>query len=244
MAASDPDGTIEVPLEVRLHLGRAAVQTLAQTSGIELLHIKGDAVDPTVRAAGQSRLRHRRHRAARSDPRDGPGAARPQLAAVHDIRERLSIRARPDIPSSDVGLHRSAPPLPRHPSRSDTGVRPALAGARVDRLRGYPVSGSQRAPRSPQSSILNAAQGSRRGMRSTSAGCGRMPRPRARVGDRLRDRRARCTAGAGCRRRRHRATPRRSRVPTLARRIARGNPGREMVGKGPRAADGGHTASR
>ncbi len=52
MAASDPDGTIEVPLEVRLHLGRAAVQTLAQTSGIELLHIKGDAVDPTVRPPG------------------------------------------------------------------------------------------------------------------------------------------------------------------------------------------------
>jgi hypothetical protein len=41
--------TADVPLEVRLHLGRAAVQTLADSAEIELLHIKGDAVDPQVR---------------------------------------------------------------------------------------------------------------------------------------------------------------------------------------------------
>lgn len=41
--------TVDVPLAVRLHLGRAAVQTLADASGIDLLHIKGDAVDPAVR---------------------------------------------------------------------------------------------------------------------------------------------------------------------------------------------------
>jgi hypothetical protein len=41
--------TADVPLEVRLHLGRAAVQTIADASGVDLLHIKGDAVDPVVR---------------------------------------------------------------------------------------------------------------------------------------------------------------------------------------------------
>ena len=38
-----------MPLSVRLHFGRAAVQTIANDSGIDLLHIKGDAVDPLVR---------------------------------------------------------------------------------------------------------------------------------------------------------------------------------------------------
>lgn len=40
---------VSVPLSVRLHFGRAAVQTIANRSGIDLLHIKGDAVDATVR---------------------------------------------------------------------------------------------------------------------------------------------------------------------------------------------------
>ena len=52
MTASAPDVTVDVPLEVRLHLGRAAVQTLADASAIDLLHIKGDAVDPAVRPSG------------------------------------------------------------------------------------------------------------------------------------------------------------------------------------------------
>lgn len=42
-------GTAAVPLEVRLHLGRAAVQTVADDHRIDLLHIKGDAVDRAVR---------------------------------------------------------------------------------------------------------------------------------------------------------------------------------------------------
>jgi Uncharacterised nucleotidyltransferase len=49
VTASTSDVTVDVPLEVRLHLGRAAVQTIADASAIDLLHIKGDAVDPTVR---------------------------------------------------------------------------------------------------------------------------------------------------------------------------------------------------
>ena len=42
-------GLVGMPLSVRLHFGRAAVQTIANRSGIDLLHIKGDAVDPSVR---------------------------------------------------------------------------------------------------------------------------------------------------------------------------------------------------
>ena len=52
VAASTPDAMVDVPLGVRLHLGRAAAQTLANASGIDLLHIKGDAVDPAVRPSG------------------------------------------------------------------------------------------------------------------------------------------------------------------------------------------------
>ncbi|GAA1059030.1 hypothetical protein [Agromyces bracchium] len=38
-----------VPHAVRLHLGRAAVQTLAGQVGVRLLHIKGDTVDRSIR---------------------------------------------------------------------------------------------------------------------------------------------------------------------------------------------------
>jgi hypothetical protein len=40
---------VQVPLSIRLHLGRAAVQTIADRASIDLLHIKGDAVDPRLR---------------------------------------------------------------------------------------------------------------------------------------------------------------------------------------------------
>lgn len=42
------ESIIPIPLDVRLILGRAAIQTLAGRAGIDLLHIKGDALDPTV----------------------------------------------------------------------------------------------------------------------------------------------------------------------------------------------------
>ncbi len=40
---------VAVPLEVRLRFGRAAVQVVADRIGADLLHIKGDAVDPSLR---------------------------------------------------------------------------------------------------------------------------------------------------------------------------------------------------
>jgi hypothetical protein len=42
---------VAVPLNVRLRLGRAAVQTIADRESIDLLHIKGDAVHPSLRPA-------------------------------------------------------------------------------------------------------------------------------------------------------------------------------------------------
>src|SRR6478736_287123 len=41
---------VAVPLEVRLRFGRAAVQVVADRIGVDVLHIKGDAVDPSLRA--------------------------------------------------------------------------------------------------------------------------------------------------------------------------------------------------
>ncbi|GAA1762309.1 nucleotidyltransferase family protein [Agromyces humatus] len=43
---------VDVPLSVRLRFGHAAVQTLANTIGVDLLHIKGVAVDPSLRPGG------------------------------------------------------------------------------------------------------------------------------------------------------------------------------------------------
>ena len=43
-----------VPLAVRLHLGRAAIQTVAGRAAVDVLHIKGDAVDETLRPGGQA----------------------------------------------------------------------------------------------------------------------------------------------------------------------------------------------
>jgi len=47
----DADSEVPVPLGVRLTLGRAAVQTIADRAGVEVLHIKGNAVDPELRVA-------------------------------------------------------------------------------------------------------------------------------------------------------------------------------------------------
>lgn len=40
-----------MPLRARLHLGRAAVQTTADRAAADILHLKGDAVDPSLRPA-------------------------------------------------------------------------------------------------------------------------------------------------------------------------------------------------
>ena len=40
---------VSVPLEVRMLLGRAAVQVIAADAGADLLHIKGNAVDKALR---------------------------------------------------------------------------------------------------------------------------------------------------------------------------------------------------
>ncbi|WP_430647043.1 nucleotidyltransferase family protein [Agromyces sp. GXS1127] len=41
---------VSVPLQVRLQFGHAAIQYVADEVGVDLLHIKGAAVDPTLRA--------------------------------------------------------------------------------------------------------------------------------------------------------------------------------------------------
>ncbi len=46
------ESEVTVPLPVRLRFGHAAVQRLAEEIGVDLLHIKGAAVDPSLRPAG------------------------------------------------------------------------------------------------------------------------------------------------------------------------------------------------
>jgi hypothetical protein len=46
------ESQVSVPLPVRLRLGHAAVQYLAAQAGVDLLHIKGAAVDPSLRPGG------------------------------------------------------------------------------------------------------------------------------------------------------------------------------------------------
>ncbi|WP_251454305.1 nucleotidyltransferase family protein [Microbacterium sp. Marseille-Q6648] len=45
----DVPAEVAIPLPVRLRLGRAAAQTIADRDGLDLLHIKGDAVDLSLR---------------------------------------------------------------------------------------------------------------------------------------------------------------------------------------------------
>jgi len=47
------ESQVSVPLSVRLRFGHAAVQHLADEMGVDLLHIKGMAVDPSLRPGGQ-----------------------------------------------------------------------------------------------------------------------------------------------------------------------------------------------
>ncbi len=46
------ESQVDVPLSVRLRFGHAAVQYLADEIGVDLLHIKGAAVDPSLRPDG------------------------------------------------------------------------------------------------------------------------------------------------------------------------------------------------
>jgi hypothetical protein len=46
------ESEVSVPLSVRLRFGHAAVQHLASQVGVDLLHIKGSAVDPSLRPGG------------------------------------------------------------------------------------------------------------------------------------------------------------------------------------------------
>lgn len=46
--------TVEIPLAVRLRLGRAAAQSVADRVGADILHIKGDAVDTALRPVVRS----------------------------------------------------------------------------------------------------------------------------------------------------------------------------------------------
>jgi hypothetical protein len=49
------DGSeVNAPLSVRLRLGHAAIQYLADSIGVDVLHIKGAAVDPSLRPGGYS----------------------------------------------------------------------------------------------------------------------------------------------------------------------------------------------
>jgi hypothetical protein len=47
-----PEIEVPIPLSVRLLLGRAAAQTLADEASADLLHIKGNAADPLLRSSG------------------------------------------------------------------------------------------------------------------------------------------------------------------------------------------------
>lgn len=46
------ESEVSVPLSVRLRLGHAAIQYLADSVGVDVLHIKGAAVDPELRPGG------------------------------------------------------------------------------------------------------------------------------------------------------------------------------------------------
>lgn len=49
-----PDAGSDIPLPVRLQLAHAALQVVANRAGADLLHIKGEALDPAVRWPGRT----------------------------------------------------------------------------------------------------------------------------------------------------------------------------------------------
>jgi len=52
--AEGSEARVDVPIRIRLRFGRAAAQIVADQVGVDLLHIKGDAVDPSLRQAEAS----------------------------------------------------------------------------------------------------------------------------------------------------------------------------------------------
>ena len=112
---------IPVPTQVRLSLAHAAVQTLADDHGLDVLHVKGLALDPSLRWAGRT--------STDVDVLVRPAQVRPflQLLKAHGWRVITSFESASAFEHSatlwhdqweHLDLHRTFPGIDRDPGRA------------------------------------------------------------------------------------------------------------------------------
>ena len=86
------ESQVSVPLPVRLRFGHAAVQRLADGIGVDLLHIKGAAVDPSLRPGGYAGSDMAVRACADLRPRRVEQHRPPPVLPRHPARARTRIR--------------------------------------------------------------------------------------------------------------------------------------------------------
>ena len=89
------ESRVSIPLSVRLRFGNAAVQVLADEIGVDLLHIKGATVDPSLRPVERTGtdvdVIVRPAQVAHCANATGPSTARSSTVRRSAMRRRTSI---------------------------------------------------------------------------------------------------------------------------------------------------------
>ena len=141
---------------VQVQFSHAVLQDLASVAGVEVLHIKGPAIDLSLAGGTTAAPTPTRWRGRRIGHRSGDGAAR--LGRAPQRGGRFTVRPRHHARAPDVGLRRHPPPLPwrhRRPRgrlRPTVGPRTTTTIAEIDCT--VPSLGDQRTLL-----VLNAARG-------------------------------------------------------------------------------------
>ena len=152
---------VPVPLRVRLRFGRAALQVVADEIGADVLHIKGNAADPSLRPGEASGtdvdvlVRPGTCRRARQGP------TRSRMARLQHVRLRLAVRPRADLPARRVGIPRSAQVVSRHPCRPRRRIRTDVGRPASRRTSRVSSAASRASPRRRRCSCSMPRAGAR-----------------------------------------------------------------------------------
>ena len=135
------ESQVSVPLPVRLRFGHAALQHVADAIAVDVLHIKGAAVDPTLRPPElygtdvDVIVRPDQFPRLDRELRRHGWRVYTTFASGSPFGHAQTLHAR------GVGVRRRAPVLPRHPPRARCRVRSAVARS---------PRGADRRPRMPR----------------------------------------------------------------------------------------------
>ena len=118
----------QIPLSARVHLSHAAVETIALDAGVDLLHIKGPALLPDLRARDRGSSDVDVLVAPAHLARLRAGARPARVGAPQRLRLGIRVPPRGQLVPRQLGLRRRARPLAGSPGGCRGGVRGVRPG--------------------------------------------------------------------------------------------------------------------